>query len=72
MNFDFQIDQNDPDLRHPVARRLTPEMVAANAAQNEEIPDAIDLSSPKRIEGNHLQVFFRVNQISSYLNKCIF
>ncbi|KAL1498185.1 hypothetical protein ABEB36_009022 [Hypothenemus hampei] len=56
VNFDFQIDQNDPDLRHPVPRRLTPEVLAANAAQAEDVPDAIDLNSPKKQEGNHLQV----------------
>ncbi|XP_066139692.1 ralBP1-associated Eps domain-containing protein 1 isoform X2 [Euwallacea fornicatus] len=57
VNFDFHIDQNDPDLRHPVPRRLTPEMVAAGVAvQSEDIPDAIDLSSPKKGEGNNLQI----------------
>lgn len=54
VNFDFHIDQNDPDLRHPVPRRLTPEMVAANVVQTEEIPDAIDLNSPKKSEGSQL------------------
>ncbi|KAH1026188.1 hypothetical protein HUJ05_010746 [Dendroctonus ponderosae] len=65
VNFDFQIDQNDPDLRHPVPRRLTPEMVAATAAQNEDVPDAIDLNGPKRTEGNHLQVQLSVQQNSA-------
>ncbi|XP_030768008.1 ralBP1-associated Eps domain-containing protein 1 [Sitophilus oryzae] len=56
VNFDFQIDQNDPDLRHPVPRRLTPEMVAAaNAAHgcpnSDDVPDAIDLHSPRKSEG---------------------
>lgn len=56
MNFDFHIDQNDPDLRHPVPRRLTPEMVAANVVQTEEITDGIDLNSSKKSEGSQLPV----------------
>ncbi|XP_050299135.1 ralBP1-associated Eps domain-containing protein 1 isoform X2 [Anthonomus grandis grandis] len=60
VNFDFQIDQNDPDLRHPVARRLTPEVVSQIVA--EDVPDAIDLSSPKKApDVNNLQV----SQVSS-------
>ncbi|XP_060522539.1 ralBP1-associated Eps domain-containing protein 2 [Cylas formicarius] len=55
VNFDFQIDQNDPDLRHPVARRLTPEIAAA--LQNDDVLDTIDLHSPKKnLDCSNLQV----------------
>ncbi|KAF7273929.1 hypothetical protein GWI33_013390 [Rhynchophorus ferrugineus] len=47
---------SSPDLRHPVPRRLTPEMAAAER-QNDDVSDVIDLQSPRKPEGtNTLQI----------------
>ncbi|CAG9773899.1 unnamed protein product [Ceutorhynchus assimilis] len=54
VNFDFQIDQNDPDLRHPVARRLTPEMLANNDEVSDAKLSAIQRPQPKKINARGL------------------